>query len=184
MKKLFLFTIIFCSQIALAQMENFTLTDRQVTWRKVYETTKTKEDIKVTIASRNNLKITNITDSLIIGEFSNLTMDYKKAGFSYMGTPIILNETNKFFGSFKIEFKEDRYRASIWNLTSKGMNTALYSDGFGISSELTTSLEQLLLKSNRVEFRKNFYKTNGKIIDVTFNDLLDFNSEVLKDDKW
>ena len=64
------------------------------------------------------------------------------------------------------------------------MNTALYSDGFGISSELTTSLEKLLLKSNRVEFRKNFYKTNGKIIDVTFNDLLDFNSETFKDDKW
>ena len=119
-----------------------------------------------------------------MGEFSNVLMNYKKAGFSYMGTPIILNETNKYSGSFKIEFKENRYRATIWNLSSKGMNTTLYSDGIGFGSEISTSLEQLLLKNNREEFRKNFYKVNGKIIDTTFIDLMDFTVETVKNDKW
>ncbi|GIZ08564.1 hypothetical protein FUMI01_12910 [Flavobacterium sp. UMI-01] len=165
-------------------MENFTLSNRQVTWNKVFETPKTKEIIKTEIENRNNLKITSITDNSIIGEFSNLIMDYKKAGFSYMGTPIILNETNKFSGSFKIEFKENRYRATIWNLSSKGMSTTFYGGGLGLGSEITTSLEQLLLKNNREEFRKNAYKVNGKIIDTTFITLMDYTVEAIKNDKW
>ena len=110
--------------------------------------------------------------------------DYKKAGFSYMGTPIILNETNKFSGTFKIEFRENRYRASIWNLNSKGMDMTFYSGGIGLGSEINTSLEELLLKNNREEFRKNFYKVNGKIIDVTFIDLMNFTGETKENDKW
>lgn len=184
MNKILFITLLICSNITSAQIENFTLENRQVTWNKVFETPKTKEIIKTEIESRNNLKITSVTGDAIIGEFSNLIMNYKKAGFSYMGTPIILNETNKFNGSFKIEFKENRYRATIWNLSSKGMNTALYSGGIGFGSEITTSLEQLLLKNNREEFRKNFYKVNGKILDTTFIDLMDFTIEAKKNDKW
>ena len=184
MKKILFITLLICSNITSAQIENFTLNNRQVTWNKVYETPKTKEIVINEIESRNNLKITTVTDNSIVGEFSNLTMDYKKAGFSYMGTPIILNETNKFSGSFKIEFKDNRYRATIWNLISKGMNTTLYSGGLGLGSEITTSLEQLLLKNNREEFRKNAYKVNGKIIDTTFINLMDFTVETIKNDKW
>jgi hypothetical protein len=184
MNKILFIALLICSNFALGQPENFTQDNNQVTWSKVFETTKTKEKIKNEIGNRNNLKIISVTDSLIVGEFSNLVMNYKKAGFSYMGTPIILNETNKFNGSFKIEFRENRYRATIWNLSSKGMNTSFYSGGIGLGSEISTSLEQLLLKNNREEFRKNFYKVNGKILDTTFIDLMDFTVETIKNDKW
>lgn len=184
MNKILFFTLLICSNIISAQIENFTLENRQVTWNKVFETPKTKEIIKNEIEGRNNLKITSVTDNSIVGEFSNLVMNHKKAGFSYMGTPIILNETNKFNGSFKIEFKENRYRATIWNLSSKGLNTTLYSGGIGMGSEISTSFEELLLKSNREEFRKNFYKVNGKILDTTLIDLMDFTVETIKNDKW
>jgi hypothetical protein len=184
MKNRLLIVILFIYNITSAQMENFTLNNHQVTWNKVFETSKTIEIIKAEIESRNNLKITSVTENSILGEFTNILMDYKKAGFSYMGTPIILNETNKFSGTFKIEFRENRYRAGIWNLNSKGMDMSLYSGGFGIGSELTTSLEELLLKNNREEFRKNFYKVNGKIIDITFINLMDFTRETKENEKW
>lgn len=184
MNKILFIALLIISNTASAQIENFTLNNRQVTWNKVFESHKTLEIIKKEIESKNNLKITSITDNSFIGEFSNLIMDYKKAGFSYMGTPIILNEANKFSGSFKIEFKENRYRATIWNLSSKGMDMTLYGGGLGLGSEITTSLEQLLLKNNREEFRKNFYRVNGKIIDTTFINLMDFTGETIKNDKW
>ncbi len=184
MNKILLITLLVCANIALGQEENFTLNNQQVKWSKVFETTKTKQKIKNEIENRNNLKIISVNDSLIVGEFSNLLMNYKKAGFSYMGTPIILNETNKFNGSFKIEFRENRYRATIWDLNSKGLNTSLYSEGIGFNSDITTSLEQLLLKNNKEEFRKNFYKINGKILDTTFNDLMNFTAETSNNDKW
>ncbi|WP_432222048.1 hypothetical protein ACRASX_00455 [Flavobacterium sp. TMP13] len=184
MKKILFIIFLICSNFTSAQIENFTFDKQQVTWSKVFESTKTKEKIKNEIENRNNLKIISVTDSLIVGEFSNLVMNYKKAGFSYMGSPIILNETNKFNGSFKIEFRENRYRATIWNLSSKGMNTTLYSGGIGFGSEMSTSLEILLLKNNREEFRKNFYKVNGVILDTTFIDLMDFTVETTKNDKW
>lgn len=184
MKLLTFFALLLFSNITTAQIDNFTLNNRQVIWCKVFESTKTIEEIKNEVRSRNKLKVISVTDSSITGEFSNLIMDYKKAGFTYMGTPMILNESNKFSGSFKIEFKKNRYRATIWDLNSRGMNTTTYGGGIGFGSEITTSMEELLLKNNREEFRKNFYRVNGNIIDITFIDLMDFTFKTTKNDNW
>ena len=184
MKKILLFSLLIISQLLFSQIENFTLSNNQVKWNKVYESSKTLQDVKNEIGGRNNLKIIEENENSIIGEFSNLTMDYKKAGFTYMGTPIVLNETNKFSGSFKIEFKENRYRATIWNLNSKGMNMTLYGGGLGLGSELSTNLEELLLKKGNTEFRKNAYKVVGKIIDTTFQNLMDFTMTSSTNNEW
>ena len=102
MKKILLLSLLIISKLLFSQIENFTLNNNRVTWNKVYESTKTLDDVKKEIEGRNNLKIIDVKENSIIGEFSNLIMDYKKAGFTYMGTPIVLNETNKYSGSFKI----------------------------------------------------------------------------------
>jgi hypothetical protein len=100
-------------------------------------------------------------------------MDYKKAGHTYMGTPVILNETNKYKGFFKLEFKEGRYRATVRNVSSEGMTVTMYGSGLGLGSQLDTTLENMAL-NKKGELRKGFPKVSGKIIDVTFTNLFDF----------
>lgn len=64
----------------------------------MFETTKTKEEIKNEIESRNNLKIISVTNSSIIGSFQILIMNYaKKLGFHTCGL-CNLNENNDFNG--------------------------------------------------------------------------------------
>ncbi|MBN8623218.1 MAG: hypothetical protein J0L47_08835 [Flavobacteriales bacterium] len=182
MKKLFLL-FIFISGFAFGQMENFVVNDGQVQWQKVYETTKTFDEIQKAVKNKNNVKITEQTENTIIGEFKGLIMDYRKAGHTYMGTPIVLNETNKYYGLFKIEFKDGKYRATIRNVASEGMTMTMYGAGLGLGSDLDTTLETMVL-NKKGEVRKGFAKVAGKIIDVTFIDLMDFNKTEINNDNW
>ena len=47
MNKILFIALLICSNFALGQPENFTQDNNQVTWSKVFETTKTKEKIKI-----------------------------------------------------------------------------------------------------------------------------------------
>lgn len=182
MKKLFLLSV-FIFGLSYGQAENFIINNSQVQWQKVYETAKPFDEVKMLFKEKNNIVIIEQTENSVSGEIKNLTMNYKKAGFTYMGTPIILNETNKYSGFFKIDFKDGRYRATVRNLTSEGMNMTLYGGGLGLGSNLNTTLEQLTL-NNKGEMRKNFPKVNGKIIDTTFTILFDLNNIEEKNDNW
>ncbi len=182
MKKLFLL-FIFISGFAFGQMENFVVNDGQVQWQKVYETTKTFDEIQKAVKNKNNVKITEQTENTIIGEFRDVIMNYKKAGVGYLMTPIILNETNKYNGFFKLDYKDGKYRATIRNVSSKGMNVTLYGGGLGLGSSLDTTLETMVL-NKKGEVRKGFAKVAGKIIDVTFLDLMDFTKVEEKNDNW
>lgn len=184
MRKILFFYFLIVSNFSFAQIENFSAANGQVFWRKIYKSSKSLGSIKLELESRNNLKIVQVTDSTIVGEISNLIMDYKRAGFSYMLTPMILNESNKYVGLFKLEVKENRYRASIWNVSSKGMNMTSYGSGLALGSDLSSTIEEILLRKGTDEFRNNFYKTSGKIIDVTFSNLMDFTGLSKNNNNW
>lgn len=165
-------------------MENFVIEGTQVSWEKVYQTEKNLEQVIESLKNRNNLLIKEKTANSIEGEISNLIMDYRKAGFSRMGTPFVLNDDNKYSGYFKIEFKEGKYRATARNITSKGASLTLYSGGIGMGSNLDTSLEKMAL-NNRGEVRKAFPKLAGKIINTTFVNLFDFTKiDEIKKEDW
>ncbi|SIS30633.1 hypothetical protein SAMN05421639_101979 [Chryseobacterium shigense] len=183
MKKIFLLFVLI-SGFTFAQIENFVVEGSQVSWQKVYETEKSFEEIIETLKTRNSLIIKEKNENSIEGEISNLIMDYRKAGHTYMGTPIILNETNKYKGFFKVEFKDGKYRATIRNVSSEGMTVTMYGSGLGLGSRLDTTLENMAL-NKKGEIRKGFPKVSGKIIDVTFNNLFDFTkNEENKRDEW
>lgn len=175
--------LIFISSFAFGQTENFVITNGQVQWQKVYETTTTFDEILKVVKNKNNIKITEQTENTISGEFKGLIMNYRKAGHTYMGTPIVLNETNKYYGLFKIEFKDGKYRATIRNVASEGMTMTIYGAGLGLGSDLDTTLEAMAL-NKKGEMRKGFPKVAGKIIDVTFLDLMDFTKVEEKNDNW
>lgn len=180
-KVLFLFVLI--SGFAFGQMENFVIENNQVRWNKVYETTKTFDELKEAVRSNAKLKITSETENSLTGEFSDLVMNYKKAGFSYMSTPMILNETNAYHGGFKIDFKEGRYRATITNAKTGGKTLSVYSGGIGLGSQINTTMEIMAL-NNKGEVRKAFPKVAGKILDTTFTDFMDLNTQNTDDSDW
>ena len=182
MKKLFLL-FIFISGFAFGQMENFVVNDGQVQGQKVYETTKTFDEIQKAVKNKNNVKITEQTENTIIGEFTDVIMNYKKAGFGYLMTPIVLNETNKYNGFFKLDYKDGKYRVTIRNVKSEGMSMTMFGGGIGLGSDLDTTLEMMVL-NKKGEVRKGFAKVAGKIIDVTFIDLMDFNKTEINNDSW
>lgn len=161
-------------------MENFVIENSQVSWQKVYETNKNFDQLITSIKNRNSIIIKEQNENIVEGEISNLVMDYRKAGFSRMGTPFVLNGDNKYFGYFRIEFKDGRYRVTARNITSKGQSLTLYSGGLGMGSNMDTNLENMAINGHG-EIRKNFPKVAGKIIDTTFTNLFDFTK--VEDDK-
>lgn len=187
MKKLILlFTLI--SGFSFGQMENFIIENYQARWNKVYDTTKDISVLKKSLLDKNNIKIIEETENSISGEFSDLLMNYKKAGFSYMLTPLILNETNKYSGVFKIELREGRYRATIRNVKSEGMSLTIGGGGFsgtglGLGSDLDTTLEAMAI-DKKGNMKKAFPKVAGKIIDTTFTDLMDLNTQNTDNPDW
>lgn len=182
MRKIILLFVLI-SGLSFGQMENYVINDGQVQWQKVYETDKTFDEILKGVRNKNNIKITEQNENTIAGEFKGLIMNYRKAGLTYMGTPIVLNETNKYYGLFKIEFKDGKYRATIRNVASEGMTMTMYGGGLGLGSDLDTTLETMAL-NKKGEVRKGFPKVAGKIIDVTFIDLMDFTKTEISNDNW
>lgn len=182
MRKLFLLFVLI-SGLSFGQMENYVIQDGQVQWQKVFETTKTFDEVFAAVKNKNNIKITEQNENTIAGEFKGLIMNYRKAGHTYMGTPIVLNESSKYYGLFKIEYKDGKYRATIRNVASEGMTMTLYTSGLGLGSDLDTTLEAMAL-NKKGEVRKGFPKVAGKIIDVTFIDLMDFTKTEITNDNW
>ena len=178
---IFVFTLF--SVCVLEQTENFFINGSEVYWQKIFESKKDFNEIKEIIKEKNNVKITEVTENKINGELNNFTMNYKKAGYSYMSTPIILNESNKYSANFTIEFKDNKYRVTVRNVSSKGIDMYSFSGGLGISSNVSTTLEELALKKG--QFKNQFIKTTSKIIDVTFIDKFDVENIQLKEnDNW
>lgn len=176
-KLLLLFT--FLSSFAFGQMENFVIENNQTKWQKVYETGKDISALKKSLTEKNNVKITAETENSLSGEFYDLIMNYKKAGFTYMGTPLILNETNKYKGLFDIEIKDDRYRATIRNVKSDGLTLKIMN----IESDIDGTLEDMAI-DRKGNMRKAFPKVAGKIIDTTFTILMDLNQEEMTKEDW
>jgi hypothetical protein len=63
------------------------------------------------------------------------------------------------------------------------MTMTMYGAGLGLGSDLDTTLETMVL-NKKGEVRKGFAKVAGKIIDVTFIDLMDFNKTEINNDNW
>jgi len=172
MKKIYVLFILFSISVS-GQMENFIVENSQVSWRKIYSTSNTQEEIIALIKKRNNLLITEIKKDIIEGQVSNLVMDHKKAGYSQLGTPEALSNDVRFSGFFNIEFKEGRYRVTARSITSQGGDYTLLIGNIPVTGNQNSSLEDIALDKYG-KIKSNFKKSKAKIIDVTFDNLFDF----------
>ena len=183
--KILFFLLLICSSCVFAQIENFSASNRNLYWQKVYNTDLSYTDIKKTISEVPKLKVLDVGDDYISGEIIEYLMDYKGAGYTFMGTAMVLNESNKFFSKFKLEYKEGRYRVMVSDIKSKGTQMSLFSSGLGLTDNGMTSVEEMALKNGKDEFREAFKKQPAKIINYTLDRIFDlklYNN--IKNDNW
>ncbi|MGH1520591.1 hypothetical protein [Chryseobacterium sp. JK1] len=184
MKKIFLFFIIYFSIFTHAQESAFVISNKQVLWQRVYESSKTIAEVKDILLSTGKIKFTGEDTHILNGEISDFIMDFKGAGFTSMGTPIYLKNSSKFFGNFKIEFKEGKYRVTATNIKLKGDSLSIFSGGIGFTSSGDDNLESYALTNDREFFKSAFDGRASRIVNYSFAQLFDVSKYSKHDDNW
>ena len=116
MKKLIFLTISLFSIISgHSQTEYFLIQSNKLFWQKVFEQKGTIEELKNKIIEKNNLTDLKESDSTLVGTLREEKIPIKKAGFPSMDVPIYLRDEN-ISGSVKVDFKQNKYRITIFNL--------------------------------------------------------------------
>lgn len=177
MKIIFALLLSIAFSLPQQENENFQIINGGLIWQKVFNTKMTKEDMITTIKKSGLIEIVEIKNDQLIGHFRKVTLDYRGFGSSEMSTPIYISRN--FLNTFVIiEFKENRYRVTIKNMQliqSFDDNTSNFKE--------TTELEFYALRKRNTEFKKAFLKKPARIINYTFNKLLNFEKKVTED-KW
>ncbi|SHH89603.1 hypothetical protein SAMN05421866_4175 [Chryseobacterium oranimense] len=187
MNKIITLVIIFVTTVIYSQEKAFTIVNKQVSWQKIYESTKSALEIKKILMTNGKIKFNNneSDNNNLSGDISDFIMDFKGAGYTRMGTPNYLSNSSKFSGNFKMEFKEGKYRVSISNIKFKGDSWSLYSGGIGVSSNGDDNLESFALTKDREYFKGQFQGRSSSIIDHSFSDLFDVSKyDIKNDENW
>ncbi len=167
-----------------AQESAFVISNKQVVWQRIYECSKSPEEVKNILLTTGKIKFTGEDSKTLSGEISDFIMDFKGAGFTRMGTPMYLNNSSKFYANFKIEFKEGKYRVTSTNIKLKGDSFSLFSGGMGFTSSGDDNLESYALTNDRELFKSSFDGRASRIINYSFAQLFDVSKYAKPDDNW
>ena len=184
MKKILLLILINFITLSFAQESAFIISNKQVVWQRIYESTKTPAEVKSILLATGKIKFTGEDTNTLTGEISDFIMDFKGSGYTKMGTPMYLANSSKFSGNFKIEFKEGRYKATATNINSKGNSTTLYYGGISIGDNGENTLEEFALTNDREYFKSMFEGRASRIINYSFAQLFDVSKYSKSDDNW
>ena len=126
MKKSIIALVLLLSSISYAQNNNFVVEDSLIIWRKVYEIDKNFSEIK------NNPRLEFKTDS---------SGCIKKTNFSNDGL-------DELVGEFRIEFKANRYRVSVYNIRFYKIGKNTVENASALETTTDFAIEQVALKRN------------------------------------
>ncbi|MGE0560886.1 MAG: hypothetical protein AB7O47_03650 [Flavobacteriales bacterium] len=167
------FTLITSISIqAQSENENFYLAENAVSWKKVYETTKSKQEV-INYFKESDLfwSIETVADTLFC-KLKAQHVDETKTGVA--GVPAIVNKT-AFKGLVRIELKDKKYRVIFSNII-------LVGDGEILKKGEEQTFEYNFLTKENTEYRPGFLKKPNSIYNITFSDLFEIISK--KKDDW
>ncbi|TRX01878.1 hypothetical protein [Flavobacterium gawalongense] len=121
-----LLLLIFITNISFSQNKNFTIEDKLIIWKLVYEDSTNISELK------NNPRLEFNTDS---------TGYIKKTNFED-------KKINQLTGEFKIESKKGKYRVSIFNIKFFVEPVGLYSGGISMQTISEFTIEKSLIRKN------------------------------------
>jgi hypothetical protein len=155
---------------------NFSLSQEQISWQKVYETSLDIETLTKEILSSGVLGDYEIVNGSIIGSLKDFIPDFK--GVGYKLTTVASYITQSYFtGTVIIDFKEGKYKIAIKNI---GYNQKeVFGSPYLPLEEVYERLEKPALDKNGF-YSRNFRSKPSHILDYTFNNF--FTVRPKKDD--
>jgi len=170
--KYIIITLTLITALSLKAQDNFVLTGGEVSWIKVYETKKSKEDIITHFKSSGFFKLFKVEDDKVITTLKPQKIDVDKTGLA--GVPPILRKTD-YAGTVIISFKPGKYRISYSKIV-------LVGHGDLIKKGERQPFELHYVNKDGKAYRKYFLKKPIKIYNEHFNEL--FIIEQAKKDDW
>tara|TARA_B100000809_G_scaffold263671_1_gene317504 strand:+ start:5553 stop:6074 length:522 start_codon:yes stop_codon:yes gene_type:complete len=173
MKYIIILISLFTS-ISLSAQDNFVLAGGNVSWEKVYESSKTKEQI-ISHFERSGLFKTIKEDEETGKVYATLKpqpIDVDKTGIA--GVPVILRKTD-FAGTVLISFKPGKYRISYSKIL-------LVGHGDLIKKGERQPFELHYVNKDGKAYRKYFLKRPKTIYNEHFNEI--FVIEQVKKEAW
>lgn len=78
-----------------------------------------------------------------------MELDYDKPGLEDVKPTKNLDTTNIFNGLFRVDFYENNYKVTVWNLTTTVTDYVYTESGTGIEKQIASPIEALLLRRNK-----------------------------------
>ena len=145
------------SQDGNTSIEGFLIENNGVVYKKVFELpnqseTELKKNILSFISKVPNVSNVRIVGDEIFGDITNLKVNYKKYGGSYMSTLIILNHS--MFSKLIVQTKENKYRVLIKDIYFID-DVSLLSLNSKKEMDNRTDFTDFITKNGRSEFRSS-----------------------------
>ena len=96
----------------ITSYKNFMIEDREVVYRLVNDTSVSVDVYVQFLETLSTVKINQVYDDYIIAEFNNLPVDFRRYGYKWGNTPILV-QTYDTSGKLRIDFKNDKYRITL-----------------------------------------------------------------------
>lgn len=178
MKKLFIFIGLILASLTFAQIENFSVANRQITWQKIFSTELKFEELGSTLENNGLFYDIIKDDNSIRFKFKDHKIDYKGFGKTLMSTPNYI-AGGQYAGNGIVDYKDGKYRVTINNINYIYTSLDL---SFGMSQSKFL-LEDGTLKKGTDDFNKRF-TTDAPIFDYSFSNLFKFEKYKTKNDDW
>lgn len=170
--KYIIITITLITTLSLSAQDNFVLAGGEVSWEKVYETTKTKEEVIAHFEKSDFFKIFKVLDDKVMTTLNPQAIDVDKTGVA--GVPPILRKTD-FAGTVIISFKPGKYRISYTKIL-------LVGQGDLIKKGERQAFELHYVNKDGKAYRKYFLKRPKTIYNEHFDVI--FSIEEAKKEDW
>ena len=169
-----LIAVTLITTISLSAQNHFVLNEGKVSWVKVYETKKSKEDIIAHFKSNGLFKLFRVEDGKILATMRPQSMD--KDDLEVVGSlpPPLVIKTN-FAGTVIIGLKDGKYRVTYKDIL-------LIGNGELIKKGEKQKFENHFVTKDGNAFRKSFNKKPKTIYNLRFNELFLIGEEKPKDD--
>ncbi|MGJ1499661.1 hypothetical protein ACR79R_20280 [Sphingobacterium spiritivorum] len=172
---IFLFFLLPINLLAQSESNNFKIDDTGLIWQRVFESNQSPKTIYANLKQQKELVNVELIDSVIVGDISELSLMYKEAGLKWGNTAVYVSGMNT-FASFKIDFKENRYRVTISGIKMT-MKSSLERNR---NNESFTSLQDIEVKNGII--KPGFLKKESVAYNYSFIQL--FKPKNRSNDNW
>lgn len=152
----------------LSVTDNFSISNRQIMWQKVFETSLPVEQIIENIRYSGYFDHIAVHGDYLTAEINMLSIDHRNYE-SQTGTGAPLFALSHHVKAYAIiDFKKGKYRVTIKSIKLTPQTIS------GDYSNRIMDLAELALENDNAQFRDTFFRKRSKILNFTFLQITDF----------